>query len=98
MVKIAKAGGIIGVGYWDGAVCDASPFGIVRAIRYGINLLGVEHIALGSDFDGTVTTTFDTSELAVLTQTMMNEGFAEEEIRAVMGENMRRFLLDQLPD
>jgi membrane dipeptidase len=98
MVKIAKAGGIIGVGYWDGAVCDASPIGIVRAIRYGINLLGVEHIALGSDFDGTVTTTFDTSELAVLTQTMMNEGFTEQEIRAVMGENMRRFLLDQLPD
>ncbi len=98
MVKIAKAGGIIGVGYWDGAVCDASPIGIVRAIRYGIDLLGVEHIALGSDFDGTVTTTFDTSELAVLTQTMMNEGFTEQEIRAVMGENMRRFLLDQLPD
>ena len=98
MVKIADAGGIIGVGYWDGAVCDASPIGIVRAIRYGIDLLGVEHIALGSDFDGTVTTLFDTSELAVLTQGMMNQGFTEQEIRAVMGENMRRFLLNQLPD
>ena len=98
MVKVAAAGGIVGVGYWDGAVCDASPAGIARAIRYGIDLLGIEHIALGSDFDGAVTTTFDTSELAVLTQTMLNDGFTEREIRAVMGENMQRFLLDQLPD
>jgi membrane dipeptidase len=98
MVDVANAGGIVGVGYWEGAVCDASPAGIVRAIRYGIDLLGIEHIALGSDFDGAVTTTFDTSELAALTQTMMNDGFTEQEIRAVMGENMRLFLLNQLPD
>ncbi len=98
MVEVAQAGGLIGVGYWDGAVCDATPLGVVRSIRYGIDLLGLSHVALGSDYDGTVTTHFDTSELAVLTQTMLDEGFTEAEIRAVMGENVKRFLLDQLPD
>ncbi|MFK7976218.1 MAG: dipeptidase, partial [Halioglobus sp.] len=97
MVEMAEAGGIIGVGYWDGAVCDATPLGIVRVIRYGIELLGLEHIALGSDYDGTVATPFDTAELAILTQTMLDEGFTEQEIRAVMGGNMQRFLLEQLP-
>ena len=97
MQRIAAAGGIVGIGYWDAAVCDPTPAGIVAAIRYAIDLLGVEHVALGSDFDGTVTTTFDTSELAALTQAMLDAGLAETEIRAVMGDNARRFLLDSLP-
>lgn len=98
MMEVANHGAIVGVGYWDSAVCDNSPLGIVKSIRYGITLLGVEHIALGSDFDGTVATQFDTSELAILTQTMLNEDFTEAEIRAVMGENVKQFLLDQLPE
>lgn len=57
----------------------------------------LEHVALGSDYDGTVTTAFDTSELAILTQTMLERGFSEEEIRLVMGGNVRRFLLENLP-
>jgi microsomal dipeptidase-like Zn-dependent dipeptidase len=97
MREVAAAGGIIGVGYWDGAICDPSPAGVVGAIRYGIDLLGAEHIALGSDYDGTVETTFDTSELAVLTQAMLDAGFSEAEIRAVMGGNVKRFLRAQLP-
>ena len=62
-----------------------------------IDLLGEDHVALGSDFDGGTWTTFDTSELSVLTQAMLDAGFAEREIAKVMGENTRRFLLAQLP-
>jgi microsomal dipeptidase-like Zn-dependent dipeptidase len=96
--RIAAAGGIIGIGFWDAAVCDPSPQGVVTAIRYAIDVLGVEHIALGSDYDGTVAVMFDTSELAILTQTMLQSGFSETEIRAVMGDNVKRFLLDNLPE
>ena len=60
--------------------------------------MGVQNVALGSDFDGTVTTPVDTSELALLTQTMVDEGFTEREIRLVMGENVRRFMILNLPD
>jgi len=98
MVDIAAHGGIIGIGYWNSAVCDHSPSGIVRTIRYAIELMGVDHVALGSDYDGAVTTALDSSELAILTQTMMDDGFSEEEIRKVMGENVKRFLLENLPD
>jgi membrane dipeptidase len=97
MLKIAAGGGIIGVGYWDAAVCDATPKGIVSAIRYGIDLVGEDHVALGSDFDGTIAAPFDTSELAALTQEMLNQSFTEAEIRKTMGENMMRYLATNLP-
>ena len=87
----------MGIGYWDAAVCDASPEGIVRSIRYAIDLLGVDHVALGSDYDGTIGAPFDTSEISALTDVMLRSGFSEEEIRKVMGENAKRFLLDNLP-
>ncbi len=97
MLALAAKGSLIGIGYWDGAVCDVSPSGIVKSIRHAIDLLGVEHVALGSDYDGTTEVVLDTSELAVLTQTMLEQGFAEEEIRKVMGENARDFFLKNLP-
>lgn len=97
MIRIAAGGGIIGIGYWHAAVCDISPKSIVKAISYGIDLLGVEHISLGSDFDGAVTTAFDAAELAVLTHEMLKAGYSADDIRAVMGGNMVRFLQQHLP-
>lgn len=81
----------------DRHTCDISPEGVVRSLRYAIDLLGVEHGALGSDYDGATFTSFDTSELAVLTQTMLRGDFTRNEIRKVMGENTVRFLEAQLP-
>jgi microsomal dipeptidase-like Zn-dependent dipeptidase len=98
MLQVAQSGGLIGTGYWDATACDYTVTGIAKSIRYGIELLGLEHIALGSDFDGAVSTSLDTSELAALTQAMLDQGFSEKEIRAVMGGNMLRFLRQQLPD
>jgi len=98
MLKIADAGGLIGVGYWDAAVCDASPAGIVEAIRYGIDLVGEDHVALGSDYDGSIGAPFDISELSVLTDEMLKANFTEREIRKVMGGNMVRYLRANLPE
>ena len=97
MQAIADAGGLIGVGFWDAAVCDVSPAGIVAAIRYGIDLVGEDHVALGSDYDGATSVPFDVSELAVLTDTMLQTGMPEETIRKVMGGNLARFLRENLP-
>jgi microsomal dipeptidase-like Zn-dependent dipeptidase len=98
MVEIASAGGLIGIGYWDGAVCDITPEGVAASIRYAVDLLGVDHVALGSDFDGTTEMAFDTSELAVLTQVLTDRGFTEVEIRKVMGVNAVSFFGEHLPE
>ncbi|WP_444893791.1 dipeptidase [Microbulbifer sp. TRSA001] len=97
MKEIAGKGGLVGIGFWPGAVCDTSPKSIVKSIRYAIDTLGVNHVALGSDYDGSVKVAFDVSELGVLTAEMLRQGFTEEEIRKVMGENLRDFFLAQLP-
>lgn len=97
MKEIADAGGLVGVGFWDGAICDPSLQGVAGAIIYAVDLLGAEHVALGSDFDGTVTTSFDVSEMPALTQALMDAGLDDETIRAVMGGNAIRFFLDNLP-
>ncbi len=89
---IAATGGVIGIGYWEGAVCDTSPAAIVRAMKYVRDLVGIDHIALGSDYDGTVLVRFDTSGLAHITQALMEAGFSETEIRKVMGENALRVI------
>ncbi|MCG7627793.1 membrane dipeptidase [Epibacterium sp. MM17-32] len=96
MQQIAASGGVIGIGYWAGAVCDPSPAGVARAIRAAIEVVGENHVALGSDFDGSVTTAFDSSELAALTQALLDEGLTPAQIRKVAGENMLRVLRARL--
>lgn len=97
MQAIASSGGLIAVGYWDGALCGNSPELVAESIQYGIGLVGAEHVSLGSDFDGATTTAFDSSELVVVTHELLKLGVGETEIRKVMGENMLHFLQDNLP-
>ncbi len=95
--RIAARGGMIGVGFWDGAVGDPRPESIARSMRYVSDLIGVEHVCLGSDWDGGTTTYFDAAHVAVLTEALMEVGFSAKEIRMIMGENQLQFLLKYLP-
>ncbi len=94
---IAANGGIIGIGYWDVAICDPTPQSAARAIRHVRDLVGIDHVGLGSDFDGTVTVGFDTAQLAAVSQALLDQGFSEVEIEKVMGGNVMRLLGAGLP-
>lgn len=89
---VARTGGVIGIGYWDAAICSTAPAEIVRAIAHVRDLVGIDHVGLGSDFDGAVTTGFDTSQLVAITQALVDRGFTPEEIGKVMGGNVLRVL------
>ena len=95
---VAAKGGLIGIGYWDTATCGTDARAIVKAMRYVSDRVGVEHVALGSDFDGAVTEPFDTTGLVKITEAMMEAGFSEAEIRMVMGENAVKFFRENLPE
>ena len=97
MALITEAGGLIGVGFWSDVTCGEGVDAIASAIRYGIDEFGVDHIALGSDWDGSVTTPIDASQLPHLTQALLDAGLTQNEVRAVMGDNMARFLAQHLP-
>lgn len=94
---IAKTGGVIGIGHWETAVCGTDAAAIARAIRYTSDLVGVDHVALGSDFDGAVPVPFDTTGLARIVEALMAAGFNEREIAKVMGENAARVFAAALP-
>ena len=89
---VAKTGGVVGIGYWDAAVCGTSPRDAAKAMKHVRDLVGIDYVALGSDYDGATTVRFDTSQLMQVTQALMDEGFTEDEIRAVMGGNALRVL------
>jgi len=94
---VAHTGGVIGIGYWDTAVCGTDAGAIARAIRYAVGVAGVDHVALGSDFDGAVTAPFDTSGLVLLTDALLQAGLSEDDIAKIMGGNVFRLFAESLP-
>jgi microsomal dipeptidase-like Zn-dependent dipeptidase len=94
---IARTGGVIGIGHWETAVCGRDGRAIAKAIRHVVDLVGIEHVGLGSDFDGAVTTPFDTTGLVEIVDGLLQEGFSENEIASAMGGNVLRLLLENLP-
>ena len=95
--RIAATGGVVGIGYWDGAVCTPDLPSIVKAIRYAVDKVGVAHVALGSDFNGATDTPFDVTGLPQLTEALQKAGFSDSDIGAIMGGNVQRLLLQYLP-
>ena len=95
---IAGNGGLVGIGYWDGAVCEMTVPSIVRAIRHAVSVMGVQHVALGSDFDGATTVPWDTRALGLVTDGLLQNGFSPEDVRRIMGGNVLGFLGRQLPE
>ncbi len=94
---VAGTGGVIGIGYWEGATCGRDADAVARAIRHATNVVGVEHVALGSDFDGATTMPFDVTGLPLITGALLKAGFTQPEIRLIMGQNVVRVLLETLP-
>ena len=89
---VARTGGVVGIGYWEGAICSTDPRAAAKAMKHVRDLVGIQHVALGSDYDGATVVRFDTSQLVQVTQALLDEGFTAQEIRAVMGENALRVI------
>ena len=62
-----------------------------------MELAGLDHVGLGSDFDGAVPVPFDATGIVQLTDALLVEGFADDEIAAIMGGNALRLLAQTLP-
>ena len=94
---IAATGGLVGIGFWPVACGGDDVDAIARSIVTAVELAGVDHVGLGSDFDGAVSTPFDASGMPLLTEALIAEGLSDQEIAAVMGGNALRILGASLP-
>ncbi|MDX1492581.1 MAG: dipeptidase [Longimicrobiales bacterium] len=98
---VALSGGVVGLNYAVGFLRedgDADPdtpvVEIARHARYIADLIGVEHVALGSDFDGAVIPgeLGDVTGLPKLVEALREVGFGEEEVAQIAYGNWVRVL------
>ena len=97
---LARKGGVIGVVFAPGFVDDnrenVSLSRLCDHIDHIKKVAGIDHVGLGSDFDGFTVTPGqpqvlkDVSELPRLTEELLARGYTEEEVRKVLGENWLR--------
>jgi len=94
---VAATGGVVGIGFWETAVCGTDAEAITAAIHHAVDVAGVDHVGLGSDFDGAVEAPFDVTGLVQIVDGLLARGYAEAEIAKIMGGNAARVISALLP-
>ena len=98
IMEIGRRHGLIGIGLWETAVCGTDADATARSMRYVANKIGVDKVALGSDFDGATHSSYDITGFPVIVKALIKQGFTRPEIEQIMGGNVRDFLLRNLPE
>ena len=97
--KIADTGGVVGVifmNYW--LMPHETKRGlnfIARTIEQFVKVGGIDHVAIGSDFDGFTDPPDDlpdAAEFPKLTQRLITEAYSQQEIEKILGGNVLRVL------
>ncbi len=98
--SIANSGGVIGIVFYPPFIGDADNDGdsdisdVIAHIDYIVNLVGIDHVALGSDFDGTggylVDGLSDVTKFPDLTKALLDHGYSQSEVKKILGENFLR--------
>jgi len=94
---IAATGGVIGIGFWPTACGGDDVSWIARSIVHAVGVVGADHVALGTDFDGAVPVPFDVSGMGLVTGALLAAGLDQDQIAAVMGGSAIRLLRSALP-
>ena len=94
---LAKKNGVIQICMYSGFLRSDQPATICDAIdhlNHIVNLIGIEHVGLGTDFDGDggIIGCNDSSELINFTRRLLQERYSEEQIRLIWGGNFLRIM------
>lgn len=98
---LAKNGGVMGVCFVRHFLSKdaekATLQTLVEHIAYVADLVGIEYVGIGTDFDGiTNPLVSDVSQLVKVTKSMMEHGFSDSEIKKIWGGNFRRVLKNNI--
>lgn len=94
--SIANTGGVIGVVFYPSFLISSGRGNIntvIKHINYIVNLVGIDHVALGSDFDGIGSTPVgleDVTKYPDLTIALLKHGYSNTEVKKILGENFLR--------
>lgn len=97
MRALAAKGGVMQVTIYDGFLRQgggASIDDVVAHVNHAVQVMGIEHVGIGTDFDGDggVPGLANASELINLTRRLMAEGYSEHDLRLIWGENFLRVM------
>jgi membrane dipeptidase len=69
---------------------------IIDHIDHAVKVAGIDHVGLGSDFDGAVMPLGmqDVSHIPQITDALLKKGYSESDVRKILGENTLRLLSD----
>jgi membrane dipeptidase len=93
---IANSGGVIGVVFYPpflNGTNNATIQDVINHIDYIKNLVGIDYVAIGSDFDGIGVTPVgleDVSKFPALTEALFNKGYSREDVEKILYKNFKR--------
>src|SRR5690606_18947256 len=93
---IAESGGVIGVVFYPPFIGSSNSDidDVIDHIDYIKNLVGIDYVAIGSDFDGignnTINGLENVSEFPRLTEALFDRGYTKEEVEKILGGNFKR--------
>ncbi len=93
--RLAATGGVAQVTLYHGFLREEGEATVVDAVRHLMHMIdvaGIDHVGIGSDFDGDggVRGCASAAELIGLTRRLMAEGLSADDLRKVWGENFLR--------
>ena len=92
---MAERGGVVGVAFAPGFIhpVKATVERVVDHIDHIVEFVGVDHVGLGSDFDGISTTPEgleDVTRMPNVTKVLVERGYSEGDVKKILGENHLR--------
>ena len=93
---LAANGGVVGITFVPGFITvdgwkKMPPLAqLLNHIAYAIDIAGIDHVGIGSDFDGGGDLLKDTSEFIKIAEGLSERGYSDDDIRKVLGENHLR--------
>ena len=97
MRALAQKGGVMQVTLYPGFLVkdgEANILDAMRHLEHAIDVMGIDHVGLGTDFDGDggIRGLADSSELLQFTRQLLARGFSEDDIQKIWGGNFLRVM------
>ena len=97
MRALAAKGGVMQVTLYNGFLVkdgQATIEDAMRHLEHAINIMGIDHVGLGTDFDGDggICGLANSSELTHFTRQLLKRQFSEEDIQKIWGGNFVRVM------
>ena len=94
--RMAENRGVIGVTFVPSFIDSNTPTlsRLLEHIDHIVNLVGVDHVGIGSDFDGGGDLLVDATAFPQITEGLLERGYSEAAVRQILGENHLRLLTE----